>query len=98
LQLPNVNNRVASCWYANVNFTYDINFTDGLSHQLALYVLDWTFGNRVELIEVLDAATNAVLDSRSVSNFSAGEYLVWSIRGHVLVRVTSISETDRRCE
>jgi hypothetical protein len=91
LQLPNVNNRVASCWYSNVNFTYDINFTDGLSHQLALYVLDWTFGNRVELIEVLDAATNAVLDSRSVSNFSAGEYLVWSIRGHVLVRVTSIS-------
>ena len=91
LQRPSAPDRIASCWYADVNFTYDVNFTDGLSHQLALYALDWDVRSRVELIEVLDAATNAVLDSRTISAFSGGEYLVWTIQGHVIVRVTSIS-------
>ena len=91
LQRPSLVDRIASCWYADVNFTYDVNFTDGLSHQLSLYLLDWDVRDRVELIEVLDAATNAVLDSRTISSFSAGQYFVWTMRGHVRVRVTSIS-------
>jgi hypothetical protein len=52
--------------------------------------LDWDFRNRVELIEVLDAVSGSVLDSRTISSFSGGQYIVWSVRGHVNVRVTSI--------
>ena len=91
LQRPSASDRIASCWYADVNFTYDVNFTDGLSHQLALYALDWDFRSRVELIEVLDAVSGTVLDSRTISGFSGGQYLLWTVRGHVIVRVTSIS-------
>jgi len=91
LQRPSLVDRIASCWYADVSFTYDVNFTDGLSHQLSLYALDWDARDRVELIEVVDAATNAVLDSRTISGFSGGEYLVWTMRGHVVVRVSSVS-------
>jgi hypothetical protein len=74
-----------------VSFTYDVNFTDGLTHQLALYALDWDFRDRVELIEVRDAVSGTVLDSRTISSFSGGQYLVWAVRGRVTVRVTSIS-------
>lgn len=34
-----------------------------------------------------DAATNAVLDTRSVSSFVNGEYVVWNISGHVTIHV-----------
>ena len=91
LQRPSASDRIASCWYADVNFTYDVNFTDGLSHQLALYALDWDLRSRVELIEVRDAVSGTVLDSRTISGFSGGQYLLWTVRGHVTVRVTSIS-------
>lgn len=44
--------------------------------------------NRQELVEVLDATTNAVLDSRSLTSFGDGVYLVWNVRGHVKLRFT----------
>ena len=36
----------------------------------------------------VDAATGAVLDSRTVSDFGEGLYLAWSVRGSVKVKVT----------
>jgi len=56
---------------------------------MALYLLDWDRQNRVENVTVLDAATGAVLDSHTVSAFANGEYLIWQIRGQVVVRVTN---------
>src|SRR5262249_51791923 len=41
LQKPGASDRIASCWYAPGSFTVDVNLTDGQSHQLALYLLDW---------------------------------------------------------
>jgi hypothetical protein len=38
--------------------------------------------NRAETIDVLDAQTNAVLDSRTASSFQNGQYLVWNLSGH----------------
>ena len=38
--------------------------------------------------EVLDAATNAVIDTRDVDDFSSGHYLVWKLRGHVKLKLT----------
>src|SRR5581483_7415681 len=58
----------------------------------ALYLLDFDGGGgRSERIDVLDAVTGAVLDSQTASNFGSGEYLVWSLGGHVQLRITKLS-------
>ena len=76
-------------WYSATNFTIDINLTDGQEHRVAIYCLDWDeYDGRSQKIEVLDAATNAVLDARDVGGFSLGRYLIWQLKGHVRIRIT----------
>jgi hypothetical protein len=86
--------RIAACWYtaiANTNPSFDVtlNLTDGAPHRVAFYCLDWDGyrGKRAQRIDMLDG-TN-VLDSRSVSNFTNGVYLVWQLSGRVTARFTS---------
>ena len=79
--------RIASTYYASTGFTIDINLTDGQSHQVALYLLDWDPAQRSETISVVRAGTGAVLDTRSAANFVNGQYLVWNLSGHVLINV-----------
>jgi hypothetical protein len=58
-----------------------------------LYLLDWDKlnGGRSERVDVLDANNpTTILDMHTVSSFSGGEYLVWTISGHVLFRVTNL--------
>ena len=81
--------RIAACWYASTSYTIAVDLTDGQPHQMALYLLDWDQASRVENVTILDAATGAVLDTRSISAFVNGEYLVWQVRGNVVVRVTN---------
>jgi hypothetical protein len=93
LQIPNSGGGVAAAWYSShfsvpPTFTLDVNLVDGQAHQIALYALDWDGQGRAESVQVLDANTNAVLDSRIVSNFSGGAYLIWNVSGHVLFNVT----------
>ncbi|HJT30669.1 MAG TPA: fibronectin type III domain-containing protein, partial [Pirellulales bacterium] len=87
----NLNDRIAATWYAPSSFTLDVNLTDGSAHQLALYLLDWDKLGRSERIDVLDATTGTVLDSQTAANFSGGEYLRWTLGGHVDLRFTSLS-------
>jgi hypothetical protein len=89
LQRPAATDRVAACWYSGGTSTFDINLTDGATHQVALYVLDWDSTARTERLDVVNATTGAVLDSRSLVNFHDGQYAVWTIGGHVIVKVTS---------
>jgi hypothetical protein len=81
--------RVAACWYAPTSFSLDVNVTDGQAHQLALYLLDWDQRHRVETVTVLDATNGMLLDASSISGFEGGQYLVWTVRGHVTIRVTN---------
>jgi hypothetical protein len=37
----------------------------------------------------VDAASNAVLDTRAISSFGSGIYESWSIKGHVQIQVTN---------
>src|SRR5262249_55981396 len=91
LQNPSTGTGLAACWYSDGTFTIDVNSTDGHAHQVALYALDWdSYGPRQEQIKVLDAGTGTVLDSRTVSNFSGGQYLVWNVSGHVQFQVTNL--------
>jgi hypothetical protein len=66
-------------------FEPDLNLTDGQPHQVALDAVDFDSGSRIERI---DAATHAVLDTRTPTAFGTGHYVVWTIRGHVIFRVT----------
>src|SRR5262249_53206947 len=92
--VANPGTRVAACLYAVAGFTANVNLTDGKTHEVAVYLVDWDGQGRSEQVSVLDAATGAVLDSRTVMAFSGGEYLAWNVSGHVLIKVSSTSSLN----
>ena len=94
LQKTTGTDRIAACWYADQNFLADINLTDGQTHPVAIYALDWDYNNRNIKLEALDAVTNAVLDTQNLTPFDSGKYLVWNLRGHVKIRVTNINASN----
>ena len=55
--------------------------------QVALYVLDEDYQNRSETIQISDANTNAVSSTQNVTNFTGGQYLVYTISGDVNIKV-----------
>ncbi len=61
--------------------TVDLKLTDGFTHQVGLYVLDWDNMGRTERVDVVDQANGSVLDSRTVSSFTGGQYLVYNVTG-----------------
>jgi hypothetical protein len=91
LEQPGGSARVAATWFASGSFNFALNLTDGNTHQVALYAVDFDSLMRSERFDILNAATGAVLDSRSISSFSSGEYLVWNLTGNVIIRVTQLS-------
>src|SRR6185295_18637258 len=80
--------RFAATWFNTTTFDIDVNLVDGLTHQVAVYSVDWDTTARAQRIDVLDASTGVVLDTRMISAFTAGRYLVWNLTGHVTLRVT----------
>jgi len=83
--------RVAATWFSMSSYTIDVNLTDGNSHQVSLYCLDWDYNWRKEQIQITDAASGTVLDTQVVSSFQGGQYLVWSLKGHVKITVTPMA-------
>ena len=90
LRQVNGPNGVAGCWTSDTSFDVDVDFIDGRTHRVALYCLDWDTTQRSQTVEILDAATGALLTSRSLAGFSGGAYLVWDVKGHVQVRFTRL--------
>ena len=80
--------RIASTYYSVTGFTINVNLTDGNTHRIALYLLDWDSTARSETISIVDAVSNAVLFTGPFSSFHNGAYAVWSVRGHVLIQIT----------
>ncbi len=95
LQDLTASGRVAACWYGANTFQIDVKFNDSNTHQVALYLLDWdgAGGGRSERIDILDSNTNAVFDSRAISAFTGGKYLVWNLSGHVVIRMTNTNSS-----
>jgi uncharacterized repeat protein (TIGR01451 family) len=91
LQTASGTTRIAATWYSSSSFNFDVNFVDGNLHQMAFYALDWDRTGRAETVQVVDANTGMVLDTRNISNFANGLYLVWNLGGHVKVKVTRTS-------
>lgn len=88
LQKISGSDRIAARWDASSSFTIDLNLTDGLTHRVAIYNLDWDGNNRSQRVDVIDWATNTLIDTRTISQFNGGKYLVWDVRGRVKIVVT----------
>ena len=87
---PQIQSAITATSLSATTFTYDVQLTDEQPHAIALYFLDWDSGGiRTQTVDLLDASTAALLDSRLVANFSGGVYLVWEVSGHVQIRVTN---------
>jgi hypothetical protein len=84
----NPSDRIAAAWNAPGPFTVDLNFTDGNTHQLAVYCLDWLYSNKQETIAILDVNGNVLNTQSLTSSFHNGVYLVWNVSGHVKMRIT----------
>jgi hypothetical protein len=91
LQMAATTNRIASCWYAGDVFEMEIKLSDGQAHEVSLYFLDWDLAGRSEGVEIFDAASGAVLDSRELAAFGNGRWVRWNVSGDVSVRVSRIS-------
>jgi uncharacterized protein (TIGR03437 family) len=90
LEKANSTGRVAARWDANSFFMIELNLTDGQTHRVAIYGLDWDGNNRSQRVDVIDYATNTLIDTRTISQFNGGQYLVWDIRGRVKITVTKV--------
>ncbi len=86
---PSSSARIAATWDTYTSFTVGMAFSDTAQHQIAIYSLDWDRLGRTQTISILDGTTNTVLDSRSITNFGNGLYVVWKVTGHVIVQVTN---------
>ena len=84
-------NRVAAAWDSATSFSVAVNLTDGQPHNLSLYAVDWNNAGRSEQIQFTDAATGAILDTETISAFSGGVYLEWSVTGDVVIQVTNLA-------
>lgn len=85
---PTSNNRIGSTFYSGTSFNIDVNLTDG-QHQVALYLLDLDTTTRKDVITLRNADTQAVLDTRTISNFHNGVWAVWTMSGHVNIQVAN---------
>jgi CSLREA domain-containing protein len=94
LQNPNGTGRIAATWYATASFTVDVNLTDGQAHDLELYFLDWDNSRRSEQVQISSASTGAVLDTETVSSFTAGVYLDWKVSGNLVIKITRLTGTN----
>ena len=99
LQTPNGKSRFAACNYSfdtTGNFYIDANITDGKTHRVTIYCLDWDNQQRIESIEILDRNyPNVLATVDNVSLFNYGRYLTWDITGPVLIKVKWIDNTTR---
>ncbi|MGH8047678.1 MAG: GDSL-type esterase/lipase family protein [Chthoniobacterales bacterium] len=89
-------NRIAGRWSSSntSGSSYDINlnFTDGQTHQVSLYGLDWDTANqRSQTVQVIEVSSGRVLDTRTLTSFTNGKYLVWNVTGNLKFHVVSNS-------
>jgi hypothetical protein len=76
-------NRVAAIWYSNTAFSIQLDASDNNVHQVAFYLLDYSPGNRQEVITATTTVGSTVLDKRTVTSMAGGVYYVYNFNGNV---------------
>ncbi len=94
LQRPGGSDRVATAWHDRFGpLNLDVNLTDGKTHQVALYYVDWDLQNRCEKVEVIEYGSGRIWDTQilGTNTFTNGVYLVWNMSGHQIIRTTNLA-------
>src|SRR5262249_26035909 len=80
-------NRSLGGKYSATQFDLPFNILDGRTHRVALYFVDFDGKSRNQMIQVINTDTGALIDTRTISNFNGGKYLVWQIHGNTTFRI-----------
>jgi outer membrane protein assembly factor BamB len=84
--------RCVTGWHAPDELDVGVEITDGKEHQVAVYCLS---GKTTALkVDVLDGDTMAVLDTQTVSGHQNGKYLVWNVKGTVILRFFNVNQQE----
>src|SRR5437879_9186268 len=83
---------ISATWYKSGTFNFDVNLKDGNLHQFRKCARVWYSNGCTSYVEIFEEKTSAVLDTRSISSFSNGMYLVWNISGHTKINVNRTAE------
>ncbi len=89
------NDRIAAVWFeSGGSFSITMNFTDGKTHKVTLYAMDWPLQGRGQRMDVYNADTNDLLDSQTLTtgtDFVNGIYLSWSVEGNIKFLITRLT-------
>jgi hypothetical protein len=99
--------RIAAAWYSTSALTIDLDLTDGQTHRIAFYLLDWDScvepNGRMERVDTQDTTTGGILDSHTLGQpsgdtdpadrFNHGKYLIWNVQRHVRFMITNLNST-----
>lgn len=88
VQRANGSDRIAACWYSASSYSVDLRFSDSSKHRVAFYFLDWDLAGRNQTVQITDGDSGTVLDTKNLTGFGNGVYLVWDLGGHVKVTIT----------
>ena len=77
---------ISACWFAPNSFDLNIDLTDSLTHQVALYSTNL---GSTQQFDVSDANTGHLLDSKILPG-TTGEYIIWDLDGDVTIQVTNL--------
>jgi hypothetical protein len=84
--------RLVSGWISatapGAAFAFPINLTDGQSHDIAFYALDWDAAGLEQRFEV---TTSAGTTSHQMNSFQGGQYLACRLSGNITIRVVNTS-------
>jgi hypothetical protein len=83
--------RIAAAWYTTTSMSFSLNLTDGKTHKISLYAVDFVNNNRSEQVQIIDNATGTVLNTQTLSSFQSGKYLSWNVSGSVTIKVTNLN-------
>jgi hypothetical protein len=94
LTSPSTPARVASTWYSTSSFTYT-NKQSSSPYLFSVYCLDWDGnGTRNQTVQIADAVSGSVLDTRTITGFQNGVYLTWNVTGNVTTKITNINPSS----
>ncbi|GDY11842.1 hypothetical protein LBMAG53_07200 [Planctomycetota bacterium] len=85
--------RIASCWYEAGEMVVDVKPNGQDLYQLAVYFLDWdkNAGGRKATVDALDPATDQIIDTREVSDFDQGLWLVYRASGPFRLKAKNLA-------
>ncbi len=72
------------------SFSLTLTPRDAAPHTLALYFVDWDMSAHPQKIVVYDAATNEMLDQRTLTDLHDGMYYLYEAQGSIRVECTRI--------